>query len=56
MINRFGFYARRKSLKLIDAIQNSKKFIHSSGFSWYAKKITKLLVLTRLYVLDVILK
>ncbi len=41
MINRFGFYARRKSLKLIEAIQNFKKFIHSSGFSWYAKQIYK---------------
>ena len=41
MINRFGFYARRKSSKLIDAIQKFKKYYHSSGFSWYAKQIYK---------------
>ena len=39
MISRFGFYARRKSHKLIKAIKEFKNTTPSSKFSWYERQM-----------------
>ena len=39
MISRFGFYARRKSHKLTNAIQAFKTSAVSSNFSWYERQM-----------------
>ena len=39
MISRFGFYARRKSHKLTNAIQAFKTSAVSSNFPWYERQI-----------------
>ena len=38
MISRFGFYARRKSHKLIKAIEPFKNTYVNSNFSWYERQ------------------